>query len=259
MFTPLDLIMGGISLGILFFGIFMVFGTYIISQLLEHGDVATSSETDHDFDHDLDHDVDHDFDHGLDHDVDHDFDHGLDHDVDHDFDHGLDHDMDHHLSDGSVSHDCSDPINVTDVDLDSSPHTFEFSKTPLGALLGTILLSYGGIGILMYFFLPTIPIFFRILTHVLIVIAITWIFSRLFKKLFLETGTFITLRSLIGTQVTATTDIVHDFGEIRVRTIAGFKRYPARPYFKEKKFPKGELLYIVNEFNGFALVNDEYR
>ncbi|MHC1591945.1 MAG: hypothetical protein ACXQS8_07655 [Candidatus Helarchaeales archaeon] len=237
----LELVLGGVSVGILILGIFMVFGTYLIGHLLEHGDTDADADhdVDHDFGHDFDHDVDHDFGHDFDHDVDHDLGHDFDHDVDHDLGHDFEHDFDH--------------------DITAHSHEFEFSRTPLGALVGIILLSFGGIGILLYLFTPLVPTLGKIILQVVMVVIITWIFSKLFGMIFVETGTHVSLKTLVGSQATATTDIRNDYGEIRIRTIAGYKRYPARPYFKHKTFTKGEMIYIVGESNGFALVNDEYR
>ncbi|MHA1785152.1 MAG: hypothetical protein ACTSVE_08135, partial [Candidatus Helarchaeota archaeon] len=80
---PIIEILGQVSIGIFITGLFIVFGTYLIGQLLHGSDVSH----DHDINFDHDHDVsfDHDHDVSFDHDHDVSFDH--DHDVSFDHDH----------------------------------------------------------------------------------------------------------------------------------------------------------------------------
>lgn len=221
-----------ISFGILIAGLFYTFGLFalgrVFSALSEHGHVE------HDIDHDVDHDIDHDIDHDLDHDIDHDLDHDVDHELDHDLDHDVDHDMDH---DVDIGH---------DIEIEKSGF-FEIEQgAPMGVTIGTALVVFGFLGSLIYYEGIALPLVGKIFIHVASVAVIVYSVRTVLSRAFVESGFMIEPGHIVGREVEAVSTINDGFGEIRLQTEMGPRRFHARPFQKGVVFQKGAELFVVS-------------
>ncbi|MFW9964487.1 MAG: hypothetical protein ACFFCX_13025 [Candidatus Sifarchaeia archaeon] len=259
-----------VSFGILIAGLFYTFGMFalgrIFSAISEYGHVE--HDVDHDIDHDVDHEIghevdhdvghemDHDLDHGYDadhgvavHELDHDLDHDVDHDVEHDVDHDADHDMDHH-----VEHD-----HDIDTDTEAPEDKSGFFETergaPMGVTIGTSLVTFGFLGSLLYYEGIMFPLIGKIAFHVLGVIVMVYGVRTVLRKAFVESGFMIEPRHIVGRQVEAVSTISDTFGEVRLETEMGLRRFHARPFQKGIIFQKGTNLFIVSADDKFVYVD----
>ncbi|RDE11361.1 MAG: hypothetical protein C4K48_11765 [Candidatus Thorarchaeota archaeon] len=248
-----------------------------VDHSVEHG------ETEHEVDHSVEHEVEHDFEHGaeqeLDHDVshvvEHDIDHGGEHELDHDVSHEVEHDIDHDVSheaehdvehaDHGVDHQdiSQDTEHVTDHDVDID-HDIEHDHSgffeaergaPLGVTIGTTLVTFGFLGSVMYYEGIALPFIGKIILHVGGTALLVWTMRTILSKFFVETGFNIKPRHIVGLEVEAASTIRDDFGEIRVHTDMGLRRFNARPFQKGVVFQKGILLYAVSADDKFIYVD----
>ncbi|MHA2264946.1 MAG: hypothetical protein ACXAEN_21345, partial [Candidatus Thorarchaeota archaeon] len=284
-FASIAVVLRDISFGILLVGLFYTFGMFLVGRLFSAiSEYGASHEVEHDIDHDVDHDVEHDYDHDVDHDIDHDYDHDIDydighdveHDIDHDVDHDIDHDIDHevdHDIDHDVEHDVDhdaehdadhDTDHETDHDSDhdhdidhsisSAEHSgfFETERgAPLGVTIGTSLVTFGFLGSVLYYEGLLIPFPAKVVTHVLSVVFLVYVVRTVLGKLFVESGFHIKPRHLVGREVEAVSTVRDDFGEVRLETEMGLRRFHARPFQKGVVFEKGTNLYVVSADDKF--------
>ncbi|MFX1579865.1 MAG: hypothetical protein ACFFBJ_09485 [Promethearchaeota archaeon] len=280
-----------VSFGILIAGLFYTFGLFALgrffSAISEHGHVEADHDIDHDVDHDIDHDIGHDIDHDLDHDigheVEHDFDHDydVDHDMDHDFDHDVDHDIGHDMDhdydvdheighgldhdadvDHEVPHDKSGIVehdHDIDIDHDIPDDKSGFFETergaPMGVTIGTSLVTFGFLGSLLYYEGITLPLFGKIIIHIVGVAFMVYGVRIVLGKAFVESGFNLQPRHLVGREAEAVSTINDGFGEIRVDTEMGLRRFHARPFQRGVVFQKGTDLYIVSADDKFVYVD----
>jgi hypothetical protein len=252
-----------VSFGILIAGLFYTFGMFALSRIFgaisEHGDV--DHDMDHDIGHEVEHDIDHDVGHGydidhgvvehdLDHDLDHDVDHGeIDHEIEHDLDHDVDHDVDHH-----VEHD-----HDIDVDHDIPDDKSGFFETergaPMGVTIGTSLVTFGFLGSLLYYDGIMLPFLGKITIHILGAAAMVYGVRLILRKAFVESGFMLEPRHIVGREVEAVSTISDGFGEVRLETEMGLRRFRARPFQKGVIFQRGTNLFIVSADDKFVYVD----
>ncbi|MFX1605465.1 MAG: hypothetical protein ACFFDD_06120 [Promethearchaeota archaeon] len=226
---------------------------------LDHDiDHEIDHEIGHEVDHDLDHDIGHEVDHDLDHDVGHEVDHDIGHDIDHDLDHDIEHDVDHGDIDHDVDHDVEHDHDL-DVDHDVPDHKSGFFETergaPMGVTIGTSLVTFGFLGSLLYYEGIVFPLVAKVAIHLIGVIAIVYTVRTVLRKAFVESGFMIEPRHVVGREVEAVSTINDGFGEVRLETEMGLRRFHARPFQKGVVFQKGTNLFIVSADNKFVYVD----
>lgn len=266
-------LMREISFGILLAGLFYTFGMFFLGKLFsaisEHAHEA-EHDIDHDVEHDVEHDVDHDYDveHDIDHEVEHDYEHDVDHaisDVEHDVDHHieLEHEVDHdieHDVDHDVEHDTEhDAEHEVEVDHGfEKDHSgfFELERgAPLGVTIGTSLVLFGFIGSVVYYEGILIPFFAKLLIQVGGTFLLVWTMRTILGRIFVESGFNIRPQHLVGLEVEAASTIHDGFGEIRVDTEMGLRRFHARPFQKGVVFDKGTNLFVISADSKFVYVD----
>jgi hypothetical protein len=275
------------------FGLFAI--GRIFAAISDHGHIEhdVDHDVDHDYEHDVDHDIDHDVDHDIDHDVDHDIghevEHDLDHDVGHDFDHDiehgydvdhpdvehdLDHDLDHDVDHGDIDHDLEHDLDHDvehdvdhhvehdhdlDVDHDVPDDKSGFFETergaPMGVTIGTSLVTFGFLGSLLYYEGIMFPLVGKIAMHLIGVVVMVYAVRTVLRKAFVESGFMIEPRHVVGREVEAVSTINDGFGEVRLETEMGLRRFHARPFQKGVVFQKGTDLFIVSADSKFVYVD----
>jgi hypothetical protein len=284
-----------VSFGILIAGLFYTFGLFAIGRIFaaisDHGHVEhdVDHDVDHDYEHDVDHDVDHDIDQDIDYDIGHEVEHDLDHDVGHDFDHDiehgydvdhpdvehdLDHDLDHDVDHGDIDHDLEHDLDHEaehdvdhhvehdhdlDVDYDVPDNKSGFFETergaPMGVTIGTSLVTFGFLGSLLYYEGIMFPLVGKIAIHLIGVVAMVYAVRTVLRKAFVESGFMIEPRHVVGREVEAVSTINDGFGEVRLETEMGLRRFHARPFQKGVVFQKGTDLFIVSADSKFVYVD----
>ncbi|MFW9807104.1 MAG: hypothetical protein ACFFFK_10290 [Candidatus Thorarchaeota archaeon] len=270
-----------VSFGILIAGLFYTFGMFALSRIFSAIGEHESAEADHDVDHDVGHDIDHDMDHEIGHEVEHDFDHDVDHEVPYDksgiFEHDHDLDVDHEIPDdksGILEHDHDMDVHHEvpddksgivehdhdiDVDHDVPEDKSGFFETergaPLGVTIGTSLVTFGFLGSLLYYDGIALPLFGKIIIHLAGVALLVYSVRTVLGKAFVESGFRLEPRHLVGREVIAVSTIYDGFGEIRLETEMGLRRFHARPFQKGVVFQKGTELYIVSADDKFVYVD----
>ncbi|UCE10817.1 MAG: hypothetical protein JSW61_02490 [Candidatus Thorarchaeota archaeon] len=249
-----------VSVGILVVGLFYTFGMFILGRVFsvmsDHGtehDVEKDYdhgadhgvEKDYDMDHDVDHDVDHAYDHGVEHEIEHDTDHDVDHDVEKEFHHPVDHDVGSHVEHEHDYKEGFDPGVITETESHSG--FFETKGgAPLGVTIGTSLVSFGFIGSVVYYEGLLWPFFAKLGFHLIGVFLVVYGVHTFLGRVFVESGFLIRPRHIVGRKVEAATTIRDDFGEVRLETEMGLRRFHARSLKKDIVYEKGTPLYIVS-------------
>jgi hypothetical protein len=256
-----------VSVGILVVGLFYTFGMFLLGRVFsvisEHGaehDVEKDYdhgsehgvEKDYDMHHDIDHDVDHDYEHGVDHEIEHDVDHDLDHIVEKEFHHPVDHDVGSHLEheykEGFAAGSGTEP--------ESHSGFFETKGgAPLGVTIGTSLVSFGFIGSIVYYEGLLWPLFGKLAFHLFGVFLVVYGVHTFLGRVFVESGFLIRPHHIVGRRVEAATTIRDDFGEVRLETEMGLRRFHARSLKKDTVYEKGSTLYIVSASEKFVYVD----
>jgi hypothetical protein len=244
-----------------------------LDHSVEHAEVehdvdhSIEQEIDHDIDHSIEHGVEHDYDHDVDHEVDYDISHEVEHDFDHDVSHEVEHDMDHdieHVDHDAIHHDIGhDTDHDMDHDIDvtqdiehSHSGFFEAERgAPLGVTIGTTLVVFGFLGVVMYYEELPLPFVAKIVVQVGGTALLVWLMRTILGKFFVETGFNIKPRHIVGLEVVAVSTIRDDFGEIRVETEMGPRRFYARPFQKGVVFKRGTKLYAVSASDKFVYVD----
>ncbi|MFW9796399.1 MAG: hypothetical protein ACFFE2_05110, partial [Candidatus Thorarchaeota archaeon] len=179
------------------------------------------------------------------------------HDVDHDMDHDVDHDMDHDVPDdksGIVEH-----SHELDVEHDI-PHVksgfFETERgAPMGVTIGTSLVTFGFLGSIIYYEGVVFPLIGKLAVHIVSVAVMVYGVRTVLRKAFIESGFMIEPRHLVGREVKAVSTINDGFGEVRLETEMGLRRFHARPFQKGVVFQKGTDLFIVSADDKFVYVD----
>ncbi|MFW9957460.1 MAG: hypothetical protein ACFFCT_05255 [Candidatus Odinarchaeota archaeon] len=236
-----------------------------VDHTIEHGEVE--HDVDHDMDHSVEHEVEHDYDHEVDHEVDydisHEVEHDFDHDVSHEVEHGVDHDVehiDHDIDHHDVGHD-TEHVTAHEVEVEHDiehGHSgfFEAERgAPLGVTIGTTLVTFGFLGVIMYYEEVAFPFVAKIFIQVGGTALLVWMMRTILGKFFVETGFNIKPQHIVGLEVEAVSTIRDDFGEIRVHTEMGLRRFYARPFQKGVVFQRGTHLYAVSASDKFVYVD----
>jgi hypothetical protein len=275
-----------ISFGVFIAGLFYTFGMFflgkVFSVLSEHEheidhdidheiDHSVEHEVEHDYNHDMDHsvehEIEHDYDHEIDHEVDydisheieHEFDHEVSHEVEHDYDHAvehMDHDIEHHDVSHDTEHGADHEVDVSHgIEHDHSGF-FEIERgAPLGVTIGTTLVTFGFLGVVMYYDGLALPFVVKMFIHVGGTAFLVWTVRTILGKFFVETGFNIKPKDIVGLEVVAVSTIRDDFGEIHAKTEMGLRRFNARPFQKGVVFQKGTPLYAVSANDRFIYVD----
>ena len=126
---------------------------------------------------------------------------------------------------------------------------------PLGVTIGTTLVSFGFLGSLLYYEGIVLPLIGKIFIHVAGVAFVVISVRTVLAKIFVESGFMITPKHLVGREAEAVSTVRDDFGEVRVETEMGLRRFLARPFQKGVIFEKGTQLYVVSADDKFVYVD----
>jgi hypothetical protein len=142
-----------------------------------------------------------------------------------------------------------------DVDVEKSGF-FEVERgAPLGVTIGTTLVVFGFLGSLIYYEGFLLPLVAKIFIHVAGVALIVYAVRTILSKAFVESGFMIEPRHTVGREVEAVSTINDGFGEVRLETDMGLRRFHARPFQKGVEFQKGTDLFIVSADSKFVYVD----
>ena len=242
-----------ISFGILLAGLFYTFGMFFLGRLF-----AAISEHAHEAEHDVNHDVEHgEVEHDVEHDYEHDISHDLEHDVDHhvELEHEVDHDVEHDV-DHETEHDVEHEVEVDHGFEKDHSGFFELERgAPLGVTIGTSLVLFGFIGSVVYYDGILLPFIAKLLIQVGGTFLLVWTMRTILGRIFVESGFNIRPRHLVGLEVEAASTIRDDFGEVRVDTEMGLRRFHARPFQKGVVFEKGTNLFVISADEKFVYVD----
>jgi hypothetical protein len=227
-----------------------------VEHEVEHG---YDHDIDHEVDYDISHEIEHDFDHDVSHEIEHDYDHDVSHEVEHDYDHHVEHvehDMEHHDISHDTEHDTDHDVDIEHDVEHAHSGFFEAERgAPLGVTIGTTLVTFGFLGVIMYYEGVALPFVAKIFIQVGGTALLVWTMRTILGKFFVETGFNIKPRHIVGLEVEAVTTIRDDFGEVRAQTEMGLRRFNARPFQKGIVFQKGTHLYAVSASDKFIYVD----
>lgn len=224
---------------------------------IEHDiDHSVEHEVEHDYDHEVEHEVDYDISHEIEHDFDHEVSHEVEHDYDHDVSHEVEHDVEHHDISHETEHDTDHDVDVGHEVEHAHSGFFEAERgAPLGVTIGTTLVTFGFLGVIMYYEGVVLPFVAKIFIQVGGTALLVWTMRTILGKFFVETGFNIKPQHIVGLEVEAVSTIRDDFGEVRVQTEMGLRRFNARPFQKGVVFQKGTHLYAVSASEKFIYVD----
>jgi hypothetical protein len=107
----------------------------------------------------------------------------------------------------------------------------------------------------MYYEGVALPFVAKIFIQVGGTALLVWTMRTILGKFFVETGFNIKPQHIVGLEVEAVSTIRDDFGEVRVQTEMGLRRFNARPFQKGVVFQKGTHLYAVSASEKFIYVD----
>jgi hypothetical protein len=87
------------------------------------------------------------------------------------------------------------------------------------------------------------------------VVAVVYGVRTVLRKAFVESGFMIEPRHVVGREVEAVSTINDGFGEVRLETEMGLRRFHARPFQKGVVFQKGTYLFVVSADKKFVYVD----
>ena len=150
-------------------------------------------------------------------------------------------------------------VHDFDVDHDIPDDKSGFFETergaPMGVTIGTSLVTFGFLGSLLYYEGIMFPFLGKIGIHFLGVVAMVYTVRTVLRKAFVESGFMIEPRHIVGREVEAVSTINDGFGEVRLETEMGLRRFHARPFQKGVIFQKGTDLHIVSADEKFVYVD----
>jgi hypothetical protein len=126
---------------------------------------------------------------------------------------------------------------------------------PMGVTIGTSLVTFGFLGSLLYYEGIVLPLFGKLFIHFAGVVLMVYGVRTVLRKAFVESGFMIEPRHLVGREVEAVSTISDGFGEVRVDTEMGLRRFHARPFQRGVIFQKGTDLFIVSADDKFVYVD----
>lgn len=190
------------------------------------------------------------------------------HDVDHHFEYDTSHELsvdhevsvDHHVEISHVDHDVAHGIDFHgDFGVDHSGFHEVSQGAPFSMLVGTFFLVYGGSGLTLFSISKNV--YLNIVGMIGIAIFSIFSLNTFFKKFF-KTGTYVWRPEYaIGRTAVVVLDVDENRGTIRIDTGTpmGTIKYPARSRDPKKKFRRGEIVYVVEWREGFALIDKNYN
>jgi len=125
----------------------------------------------------------------------------------------------------------------------------------MGVTIGTSLVTFGFLGSLLYYEGIMFPFLGKIAIHVLGAVAMVYGVRTILRKAFVESGFMLEPRHIVGREVEAVSTINDGFGEVRLETEMGLRRFRARPFQRGVVFQKGTDLFIVSADDKFVYVD----
>lgn len=220
-----------ICLGLFIGGIIMSVLSIILAELSIHDHGADHDQIDH-----IDHDTGH---------IDH-----IDHETgypEHSFEHA---DHDHIEHDHFEHHDKWDHID----------HLKDVTPAPFMLLFSSFLLFFGLTGILLYFFLDQSLRFLLFFITPAVSYTLTKTISMVWKKVARSRYYQISsTKNLIGMEGEVILPVDHRGGLVKIpsETPMKFERIHVKPIESDKRYKKGENIYICDFKDGFLLVSSQ--
>lgn len=198
--------------------------------------------------HDLTHDIDHDADISVDKDITIDKDISIDKDLTIDKDISIDKDL-------PIDH-----IDLSSIDHDTGPfHIESGTAAPLMLMLATFSITFGGLGLLLFWQEPNMNPYVRLtiilLSPVVLSIIVDQIWRRVARS---ESYRLPTVRDFLGREAVVSIKVDKEGGVIRVEIPGQLEplKVPAKSAIKNKIFVPDELVFIVAIEGNFYLVDD---
>ena len=141
------------------------------------------------------------------------------------------------------------------LNIDKSGYFETERGAPMGVTIGTSLVTFGFLGSILYYEGIMFPLVGKLAFHIIGVLAMVYVVRGVLGRVFVEAGFMIEPRHLVGREVVAVSTINDGFGEVRVETEMGLRRFHARPWQKGVVFQKGSDLYIVSADDKFVYVD----
>lgn len=220
---------------------FLIFGLIVIILVFVTFGMSASQSFSHDLDHDADISLDKDI--SIDKDLTIDKDITVDKDVSFDKDIDLDYDisLDALESDGGLF------------------HIEKGGTTPLMLSLAVFSISFGGLGLLLFWQEPNMNSYLRLVVTLLSPIILSIIVNLIWRKI----SKTVTYRlpnnqDFIGREAIVSIKVNHEGGLVRVEVpdqIAP-QKVPAKAVHKQQEFLLDELVYIIGVDGSFYLVDD---
>ncbi len=233
---------------------FLIFGSIVTVLVLVTFGISAGQSLSHDIDHDadisLDKDVSIDKDLTIDKDISIDKDLTIDKDISVDKDVSVDKDID---LDFEVS------LDTLDI-YDAGPfHMEKGGTTPLMLSLAVFSISFGGLGLLLFWQEPSMNPYLRLVLTLLSPIILSIIVNVIWQKIS-RTVTYRlpTSRDFIGREAIVSIKVNSEGGLIRVEIPDQIEplKVPAKAVHKQQEFLPGEVVYIINVDGSFYLVDD---
>ncbi len=226
---------------------FLIFGSVVVILVLVTFGISTS--------HSLSHDIDHDADISVDNDISFDKDLTVDKDITIDKDFSVDKDV---SIDKDIDLDYD--VSLDALEYDVGPfHIEKGGSTPLMLSLAVFSISFGGLGLLLFWQEPNMNSYLRLVITLLSPIILSIIVNVIWKKIS-QTLTYRlpTKQDFIGREAFVSIKVNAEGGLIRVEIpdqIAP-QKVPAKSVHKQQEFLQDEVVYIVNVDGSFYLVDD---
>ncbi len=213
---------------------FLIFGSIVIILVLVTFGISTGQSLSHDIDHDADISIDKDL--TIDKDFSVDKDVSVDKDIDVDFEVGLD---------------ALDDVGPFQIE--------KGGATPLMLSLAVFSISFGGLGLLLFWQEPSMNSYLRLVLTILSPIILSIIVNVIWKKIS-KTVTYRlpSNRDFIGREAIVSIKVNSEGGLIRVEIPGQIEplKVPAKAVHKQQEFLPGEMVYIINVDSNFYLVDD---
>ena len=238
---------------------FLIFGSIVVLLVLITMGISTGHALTHEFDHGLNHDIttEVNVDKDLTIDKDLSIDKGLPFERELTFDKELSVDKDLTIDkDVSITHE----LSLGEVDHLHGPMVVDKSgSAPLLLLIAIFSITFGGLGLLLFWQQPEMNPFARLATILITPILLSIIVDLLWRKIAVsETYRLPTNQEFIGKEAVVMVEVDAEGGTIRVELSDQLEplRVPAKAVHKHQKFLKDELVFIVGIDKNFYLVDN---
>ena len=232
---------------------FLIFGGIVVLVVFITMGINVGHNLSHDFDHDADISVDKDLtidkDISIDKDLSVDKDFSIDKDVTIDKDLSLDKDL-------SIEHD----ISMDALDHEAGPFQMDDSSAaPLMLLLAVFSITFGGLGLLLFWQQPNLNAYIRLAIIVVSPFILSFIVDLIWRRVARsESYRLPTVKDFVGREAVVLHKVDFKGGLIRVEIPDQLEplKVPAKSLYKEQVYLPDELVYIVNVEDNYYLVND---